>query len=157
LRCSIVGEGPDRPRLEKAIRERGLEGRVVLRGRLGSDAVRALVSRSRVFVLACVDLPGSADPRDGIPVALMEAMALARPVVSTTVAGIPELVQNDANGKLVAPGDAEALAAAVEGLLANDEAAAALGAAARARVEAAFDLRRNVRALASLLAETEDR
>ncbi len=148
LSCEIVGDGPLREDLESAVVSLGLTSTVRLSGRLGPGEVRARVSRAQVFVLPSLDLEGTSDPRDGIPVALMEAMALGRAVVSTRVAGIPELVEDGVSGRLVAPDDAAALAAALEELLADGALRDRLGAAARRRVEHDFSLAANTRALA---------
>jgi starch synthase len=83
-------------------------------------------------------------------VALMEAMAAGRAVVSTSVSGIPELVHDNVTGRLVAPGDPVALADALEELLADPERAARLGAEGRRLVTHDFDLRTEVSSLASI-------
>jgi colanic acid/amylovoran biosynthesis glycosyltransferase len=77
---------------------------------------------------------------EGIPVALMEAMAAGVPVVATRLSGIPELVQDGVTGLLVEPHDPEALVGALERLLADDALAAELSANARALVERSFSL-----------------
>jgi glycosyltransferase involved in cell wall biosynthesis len=91
---------------------------------------------------------------DGIPVALMEAMAAGVPVVSTRLSGIPELVEDGRSGLLVPPDDAAALADALHRLLADDSLAAALALRARARVAELHDLEKNSARLAALLAES---
>lgn len=111
-RARIVGDGPLRSELQGLIDGLGLGERVELVGSKDEVSVRALVAEAQVFALACVDTPSG--DRDGIPVALMEAMALGVPVVSTRVGAIPELVEGA--GVLVEPGSPEALAAAIESL-----------------------------------------
>jgi glycosyltransferase involved in cell wall biosynthesis len=91
--------------------------------------------------------------REGIPVALMEAMATGLAVVASDISGIPELVDDGETGLLVPPGDPRALADAIERLHDDPALRARLGDAARARVERDFDLRRNAAALAPLLVE----
>ena len=103
------------------------------------------------MVAPCV--VGADGNRDGLPTVLIEAMALGVPVVATDVTGIPELVQDDRTGLLVPQRDPEAIARAVGRLLDDRAEAAALARAARATVEAEFDLRRNVGRLRSLLEE----
>ncbi len=89
---------------------------------------------------------------DGIPVALMEAMALQKAVVSTALSGIPELIEHGVSGLLVAQRDSHALADALESLLSDAARRQALGRAARARVERDFDLCRSTARLAELIA-----
>ena len=110
--AAIAGESGDQ---EALIRERvtaaGLDDRIEFLGTLSQAELFAEYRRSSVFALAC-RITGDGD-RDGIPNVLMEAMAAGLPVVSTSVSGIPELVDDGANGLLVPPEDAEALADAL--------------------------------------------
>jgi len=148
VRCDLIGDGTDRDRLAALAAERGLADRVRLLGPQPRERVRAHLARA-----CAVALPSSVRPngrRDGIPVALMEAMAMERPVVSTPVSGIPELVVNEESGLLVAPGDPQALADALARLAADPGLGRRLGAAGRRRVVAEFDLERNVDRLARL-------
>ncbi len=110
--CCIIGEGPLREPLSRQITRAGLQHRVQLLGARKQEDVRALLSRAAVFVLPCVITPQG--DRDGIPVALMEAMACGTPVVSTRVSGIPELVSDTICGLLAEPGDAADLARCIE-------------------------------------------
>lgn len=97
----FAGDGHLRADLEQLIAEYGLEEKVKITGWISSEQVREEILSARSLVL-----PSFAE---GLPVVIMEAMALARPVVSTYVAGIPELVQHEENGWLVAAGDVGAL------------------------------------------------
>jgi glycosyltransferase involved in cell wall biosynthesis len=118
----LAGDGPLRPRLEQRIAEAGLTQHVRITGWLSSQQVKEEMLASRAMVL-----PSFAE---GLPVVIMEALALGRPVISTPVAGIPELLQNGVNGWLVQPGSAEQLAAAMmEALTAPVEALARMGSA----------------------------
>ncbi|MHB1669892.1 MAG: glycosyltransferase [Thiomonas sp.] len=110
--CRIVGEGPLRDPLSRQIARVGLQHKVQLLGARKQEEVRALLSRAAVFALPCVITPQG--DRDGIPVALMEAMACGTPVVSTRVSGIPELVTDKICGLLAEPGDAADLARCIE-------------------------------------------
>lgn len=101
----LAGDGPMRAILEEEIGRRGLKGGVRITGWISGDTVKKEMLEARVFVL-----PSFAE---GLPVVLMEALALGRPVVTTYVAGIPELVQPGVNGWLIPAGDAEGLAAAL--------------------------------------------
>ena len=100
-----------------------------LLGARSSEQVRATLAEARAFALPSVRLPSGR--MEGIPVALMEAMASGVPVVATRLSGIPELVEDGVTGLLVEPHDPEGLAAALERLLADD------ALAARARAERA--------------------
>ncbi len=110
--CRIVGEGPLRSALTQKIAHLGLQHKVELLGARQHEDVRQLLNTAAVFVLPSVITPQG--DRDGIPVALMEAMACGTPVVSTRVSGIPELVTDGTCGLLAAPGDAIDLAHCIE-------------------------------------------
>ena len=105
VRLHLVGDGPLRPVLERAIAEAGLREDVVLTGWLDEAGVRAELEAATALVM-----PSFAE---GLPMVIMEAMACARPVIATYVAGIPELVQPGDTGWLVPAGDDAALADAV--------------------------------------------
>lgn len=138
--CRIVGDGPLRGELQARIESAGLADRVRLLGAKPQDEVRALIRAAGVFVLPCV-VARSGD-RDGIPVALMEAMASGLPVVSTRVSGVPELVEHESTGLLAEPEDADGLASQVARLLHDGALASRLAIAARRKVEAEYDARR---------------
>jgi colanic acid/amylovoran biosynthesis glycosyltransferase len=148
FRCCIVGEGPLRDELESQIAGLNLSRHCVLLGALPQHEVRAVVQRAAVFVLPSVVTPRG--DRDGIPVALMEAMALGTPVVSTPVSGIPELVEDGVTGLLVTPGDAQALADRIDRLLHDWTAAATLTSRARGRIESDFDVEKEADRLLQL-------
>ena len=150
LRCTIVGDGPERPRLEEAVARHGLGEVVLLRGALPQEEVAPLLDTADIFVLPCV-IARDGD-RDGVPVSLMEAMAKELPVVSTTVSGIPELVEHGVSGLLVPPHDAPSLAGALRRLLEDAALRRRLGAAARRRVESEFDVGESARRLGALFA-----
>jgi glycosyltransferase involved in cell wall biosynthesis len=126
----IVGEGPDRPEVEAEIRKLELEGTVRLTGERFD--VPELLTDSDVFVLS--------SRSEGLPVAVLEAMAAGIPVVASNVGGVAELVVDGETGILVPPGDVEALGAALRRLVVDPELRRRLGAAGRARAEARFDL-----------------
>jgi glycosyltransferase involved in cell wall biosynthesis len=117
FRIEVIGEGPLRVQLEETIRRLGLNGQVALLGSRDHGEVRAAYDRAHVFVLPCRQT--SVGDRDGLPVAIVEAMAVGVPVVSTPVAGIPELVRDDISGILVPPDDPARLADAVERVLSD--------------------------------------
>jgi len=123
----LIGDGALRPEIERAVARLGLEDRVVLCGWLSSAQVRDRLLASRVFVL-----PSFAE---GLPVVLMEALAIGRPVITTYVAGIPELVVDGENGWLVPASSVEDLARAMRAALTAPEAELAkMGVRGRERV-----------------------
>jgi glycosyltransferase involved in cell wall biosynthesis len=146
--CAIYGEGPLHSQLSALIERLELADCVVLAGERGQAELIPIVQRADIFALA----PFVTDDgdRDGIPNVLVEAMACGLPVVSTAVAGIPELVRHGENGLLVAPRDAGALAEALAALLDDQPRRARMGADARATVVAHFDLRAAARQIAAL-------
>ena len=146
VRATLIGEGTERPALEQRVRELALDGVVTLAGALPRDRVANLVGAADVVVQPSVVL--ASGKTEGIPVALMEALAAERAVVASRVSGIPELVRDGETGLLVPPGDPTALADAIERLAGDPGLRAALGAAGRALVLAEFDLRINTAALA---------
>ena len=102
-----------------------------------------MMARASVFALPSRPAPKRSGVMDGIPVSLMEAMAIGVPVVSCPVSGIPELVEHGHTGLLVPPNDPAALAAAIERLLEDRSLASRLAAAARRKVEREFNVVRN--------------
>lgn len=144
--CTIVGEGPERAALERAIEEAGLGGRVVLLGAKSRAEVAALLARSDVLVAPSVSLANG--KQEGIPVVLMEGMSCALPVVASEISGIPELVEHERTGLLVPPGDPAALARALERLHRDRGLRRRLGADAREKVRREFDLVANAALLA---------
>jgi colanic acid/amylovoran biosynthesis glycosyltransferase len=145
VRLALVGGGPMHDALAVAARRLGIEGRVELTGPLGHPAVVERIRRADVFCL-----PSFAE---GVPVVLMEAMALGVPVLTTRVMGIPELVEDGVSGLLVAPGSRGELVAGLRRLIDDAPLRAALGEAARQRVEAEHDLDRSAAQLHALFAE----
>ena len=101
----LVGDGPLRPQIETLIAQNGLQEHVEITGWASNSEVQQQILASRAMVL-----PSFAE---GLPVVIMEALALERPVISTYVAGIPELVEPGTCGWLVPPGSVEALTAAM--------------------------------------------
>jgi glycosyltransferase involved in cell wall biosynthesis len=139
------------PRLEQRISELGLDGRVRLVEPMAQSELFDEYRRASAFCLPC-RVADSGD-RDGIPNVMVEAMACAVPVVSTSVSGIPELVLPGRNGLLVPPEDPEAVADELVRLHRDPELARSLGREAAATVRARFDGDRLVGELATLFRE----
>jgi glycosyltransferase involved in cell wall biosynthesis len=143
LELVLAGDGDQRGLIEAPIARLGLAGCVRITGWLSGAEVRAEIEAARALVL-----PSFAE---GLPVVLMEALALGRPVISTYVAGIPELVEPGRSGWLVPAGDVDALTEAMRAVLAAAPAElAARGAFGTARVRAQHDARREAGKLAEL-------
>lgn len=149
FRCSILGEGPQRPELEGLVDELGLAGVVELAGARSPEDVLDAYRSATLFVLPCIESPD--DHPDGIPNVLAEAMAVGLPVVSTDLPAVAELVAADENGLLVPSGDVEALAVALAALLEDEELRRRLAASARRAVAETFDLDVNIRRFADNL------
>ena len=150
IRVTLVGGGPLRAELEEEATRLGIRDAVEFAGQRSHEEIDQHLSRADLFVLACVvDDQGY---HDGLPVALMEAMAAGLPVVSTRVSGIPELLEDGLSGLVVEPGDPAALAAAIVRVLDSPDLGASLSRGGRARIEELFNLDRNAREMAALFA-----
>ncbi|PYL25507.1 MAG: hypothetical protein DMF37_04690 [Verrucomicrobia bacterium] len=150
--CEIIGDGPVRDDLQTKIDMLNLSPRVNLLGSLSQGAVLEKLQATDIFALASVmDRQGASDI---FPTVIIEAMAAARPVVSTRLAGIPESIVHGETGLLVPPGDTMALAQALEQLIQNPELQARYGRAGRARVEQHFRIEHTVAPLLQLLQKT---
>jgi glycosyltransferase involved in cell wall biosynthesis len=151
FRCDLVGGGPLRASIEQRVVSLGLSDRVVVHGpRPGPEVARVL---READVVALASYPTRSGKREGIPVALMEAMALGLPVVASGLSGIPELVEHERTGLLVNPGDPWSLADALRRLADDPCLRARLGTAARERVAERFDLERGVSRLRDAILE----
>jgi glycosyltransferase involved in cell wall biosynthesis len=148
--CHIFGEGPERSRLERLHAQYNLHDRVQMPGRIYQEDLRRFLARADVFCLPCVkDKSGDLD---GIPVVLMESMAMELPTLSTYISGIPELIRHSHNGLLTQPGDAHALADALQLLAADPELCRRLAKAGRETVVREFNIHRSAEQMAALFA-----
>jgi glycosyltransferase involved in cell wall biosynthesis len=142
---TMVGDGPDRGRVEAAITTLRLQQQVDLTGSLTQAGVRSQLARSDVFVLPSL--------AEGIPVVLMEAMASYVPCISTPVNGIPELIEHGHTGLLATPGDVDSLVTQLTALCTNPGLRQRMALAAYTKVTQHFDLFSNVRALGGVFAQ----
>jgi glycosyltransferase involved in cell wall biosynthesis len=147
--CDIIGDGPLRETLQAKIEQLDLASQVNLLGSLSQSAVLEKLQIADIFALASTtDAQGATDV---FPTVILEAMASARPVVSTRLAGIPELVVDGQTGMLAPPGDSKALAHALEQLLRDPELRLRFGHAGRARIEQHFRIEQTVAPLMEML------
>ena len=151
FRCIIVGQGADRAKLEALIDEKGLRQVVRLLGGMPQHQVATLLGEADLFVLPSIIAPSG--QMEGIPVALMEAMASRLPVVSTRLSGIPELVDDGVNGILVPPEDDRALAEAIIALSGDHSLRREMGERGREKVAAEFELHATVESLFALFSD----
>ncbi len=149
LSVVLVGDGDLRPELEAQVARLGLESVVRFAGHQPTERVSELLSTATVVVQPSVVT--SSGKMEGVPVALMEALASEAAVVATDISGISELVIDGETGRLVPERDAAALARAVATLLDDEELRTRLGGAGRRRVASAYDLEHNAATLVGLL------
>ena len=138
LFCLIVGEGECREELSAQIQEVGLTDRVRLLGYYDREDALAILKSSDIFVMP--------SRYEGTPIALLEAAALARPILASATGGIPELVQHQQHAFLVPPNDPGALAQGLMKLTLDREYANSLGRKAQRRIEQTFNLDSQVNA-----------
>lgn len=136
--CTIVGAGPLQRSLQRQIAGAGLEGRIRLAGALTQSQVADLLRLRPIFAHPSVALRNGM--MDGIPVAVMEAMAAGAPVVASRLSGIPELIEAGVNGILVEPRDSTALARAIRSLAEDPGLARSIGEEGARKVRAGFSL-----------------
>jgi colanic acid/amylovoran biosynthesis glycosyltransferase len=142
VRLRLVGDGPDRVSLEARIRKLGLANRVILEGWKDQDEVRELYRNADIFALA--------SSAEGVPVVLMEAMAMRIPCVATRIAGIPELIRDGIDGLLVTPSGPDELACAIARLLDDSGLRRRLAEAGRMRVREKYQMASNVARLSEI-------
>ena len=148
FRCRLAGDGPEREPLEQLVDELGLGHHIEFLGSVDGDRVATLLAEADLFVLPSVVDPSG--KMEGLPVALMEAMAAGVPVVASRLSGIPELIEDEETGLLVEPGEPVALAAAMKRLIGDPIAALEMARKASSRVTDEFTIERNGERLAEL-------
>jgi colanic acid/amylovoran biosynthesis glycosyltransferase len=145
VRLRLVGDGPDGPALREQARRLENANLVVFEGAVNQDNIRPLYEAAEIFCLPSL--------AEGIPVVLMEAMAMEIPCVTTHITGIPELIRSGTEGLLVAPSDLDGLVRALETLMDDAVLRECLARAGRARILKDYDLGRNVERLAAIFAD----
>lgn len=149
--CTIVGDGRDKKSLEEECKELGVGELVRFAGAMTQDAVRDAMQRTACFVLPCVQAKDG--NVDALPTVLLESLGCGCPCVSTSISGVPEILEHEVSGLLVEPGDVEALARAIRRVLDEPGLARRLALQGRARSEERFDVTRSVATMRQWFAE----
>lgn len=151
-RCHVLGEGPERQRLEGMVKKYNLNGRVILPGHTPQEELRLILETADVSVLPCIwDKSGDID---GIPVALMETMAMGIPTISTNISGIPELIKHEHNGLLTSPEDYVGLANFIQRLKDDRELGLRLGREGRKTIIDDFNIFKSAEQMRELFCNT---
>lgn len=156
IQCLLIGDGPLEEEIRQQIKQHKLEDVIKLVGRLPHEEMLRMYEKGEVDAVVLPSIVTHEGEKEGIPVALMEAMAYGIPVISTNTGGIPELLAGGA-GILVEEKDAEKLANAIELLLTNPELAKEVGVKGQKRVQESFNLSKNTEELIELFKENASR
>jgi colanic acid/amylovoran biosynthesis glycosyltransferase len=143
----LLGDGPEAQRIQNEIRALGLGPLVHMRGQVPEDVALEAMSNATAVVLASF--------MEGLPVVLMEALALGVPVIAPCVAGIPELVEHGVSGLTFPPGDWASLAHLLRRLIVDPSLGRRLALEGRRRVEAEYFVERSIKPLLAALAPLE--
>ncbi|MBW2991629.1 glycosyltransferase [Candidatus Woesearchaeota archaeon] len=145
FKCNIFGEGPLKDELQGIIDKNELQGKVELKGAANQKEILDELNKSNIFVLPCVEARNN--DRDGIPVSLMEAMAMEIPTISTDVTGIPELIEDGIGGVIVPQKNSKALAEAIVKVKNDKEFTEKIRKKGREKIEEEFDVKKNIKRL----------
>ena len=145
VRLRVVGQGPDEASLKALAAGTGKPELAVFEGAVNQDHIRKLYAAADIFCISSF--------AEGIPVVLMEAMAMEIPCVTTHITGIPELIRNGIDGMLVAPSDVDGLVEALEKLMDDTALRERISKSGRQRVLEHYNLRRSVEKLAAIFSE----
>ncbi|RKZ41720.1 MAG: colanic acid biosynthesis glycosyltransferase WcaL [Gammaproteobacteria bacterium] len=142
IRLRLVGDGPDRQRLEETVKERKLTEHIIFEGAVNQEHILDFYASADIFALASF--------AEGLPIVLMEAMAMEIPCITTHITGIPELITSGKNGILVAASDIEALSDAISLLINKPDLRHQIGQAGRQRILEGYELQKNTESLADI-------
>jgi glycosyltransferase involved in cell wall biosynthesis len=142
VRLRLAGDGPERASLENEVARRGLGSHVIFAGWQNPDQLRALYAQADAFALASF--------AEGIPVVLMEAMAMEIPCVAPWITGIPELIRDEVDGLLIPPASEATLTRALARLIDDPGLRQRLGKSARQRILEHYYLNHNIKSLANV-------
>jgi glycosyltransferase involved in cell wall biosynthesis len=148
FRCTIYGDGPLSQALQKWLEEHDMTSDVMLMGDSTQQELISIYQKATLFALTPVQTEDG--DRDGIPNVLLEAMAVGLPVITTAVAGIPELVEDNQNGLLYQPHDVDGISSGILELLDNTEKRKLLGDRASKKVKEQFDVAQAAKRLKTL-------
>jgi len=142
VRLRFVGDGPDREELESLVERKALMGQIRFEGPMNQDRIQEFYRAADIFALASF--------AEGIPVVLMEAMAMEIPCIATDINGIPELIRDGVDGLLVAPSDVHGLSAALIRLMDEVSLRESMGKAGRQRVQESYEISKSADRLADI-------
>lgn len=142
VRLRLIGDGPMRTVLDQQVQAQNLKDHIVLEGPLNHECVHEMLRAADIFAMASL--------AEGIPVALMEAMAMGIPCIATTLEGVQELIENKIDGLLCPPADVRALIQTMAQLMDAPALRRELGAAGRRRVAKEYDISRNINQLSEV-------
>lgn len=137
IKLIMIGDGPERKNIQNVAKKLGLEDRIVFTGLLPFEIVKRYLQKCTILVHPSSELG------DAVPTVIKEALASGLPVIASTIAGIPELVDYGKSGVLIPPTDRKTLAAAIRGLLLDSERRLQLAHNGRAYAESRFDIWKN--------------
>jgi glycosyltransferase involved in cell wall biosynthesis len=149
IEVEIVGDGSQSEYLRSLANDLGVADRITFRGWLTPEETKRAIRQATILVHPAAELG------DGVPNVIKESMALGTPVVASSIAGIPELLQGGEHGVLVPPRDTDALAGAIKHLLRNPVMRSSYAESARRHVERKFDLSRNGHQLSAVLRRSD--
>jgi glycosyltransferase involved in cell wall biosynthesis len=155
IEYTIIGSGPLEPELRTQIMGYGLENRIRIKSGISNEKLFEEYEKAGLFILPCIQAKDG--DMDGIPVVLMEAMAMEKPVISTRISGIPELIRSEENGFLVDQKDSKALAFAIDNIFSGKMDLEMIGKNARNTITECFNLKEQVEQMNRIFEEVTSR